>query len=135
MDLKRMPDEEFCVVVAAPTSRIAMHVTITESGSVSLSGKLAEQFVKKPVEIRFNKNGTAIQITYSPSKDGPNIIIFPKNGRKLLPHAKEILSQQNVPFPAIFSSYDIPENGKWRGALQENPTAKPSPAFRNTKKK
>lgn len=130
-----MLDEEFCVVVTAPISRIAMQVTIAESGSVSLNGKLAEQFAKKPVEIRFNKNGTAIQIACSSSEGNPNNIVFPKNGRKLLPRAKEILSQQNVPFPAVFSSYDTPENGKWRGALQENPTPKHSPAFRSTKKK
>ena len=135
MDLKKMLDEEFCVVVAPPISRIAMQVTVVESGSVLLSGKLAEQFAKKPVEIRFNKDGTAIQISCSSNKECTNSIVFPKNGRKAIPHAKDILTQQKVTFPAIFTSYDTPENGKWRGARQENPTTKPSPTSRSTKKK
>lgn len=135
LDLRNMSDEEFCVVVTPPVTRVAMQVTIDESGNVSLSGKLAEQFSKKPVQIRFNKEGTAIQITCSKNKADTTDIVFPKSGRKTIPSAKEILKQNRITFPVVFSSYDVPENEKWRGARQENPILKPSAGSRNTKKK
>lgn len=135
LDLKNMSDEEFCIVVTPPVTRVAMQITIDESGNVSLSGKLAEQFSKKPVQIRFTKEGTAIQISCSKDKADTYDIVFPKSGRKMIPSAKEILKQNRIAFLVVFSSYDMPESGKWRGARQENPTPKPSACSRNTKKK
>lgn len=135
LDLKNMSDEEFCIIVTPPVTRVAMQVTIDESGNVSLSGKLAEQFSKKPVQIRFTKEGTAIQISCSKNEADTYDIVFPKSGRKMIPSAKEILKQNRIAFPVVFSSHDMPENEKWRGARQENPMPKPSAGSRNTKKK
>lgn len=133
LNLKNMPDEEFCFVVTPPVSRVAMQVTLDEKGIVALSGKLAEHFSKKTVEIRFNKELSAIQIAHVPGDTAQ--IVFPKSGRKCIPNAMEFLQQQRLVFPVVFSSYDIPENGKWRGARMENPTPKPSVCSRSTKKK
>lgn len=135
LDLKNMPDSEFCDIVTPPVKRVAMQVTLDITGKVSLSRKLAEQFTGKPVEIRFNKARTAIQFVCLPEYTKNEAIVFPKNGRKTIPHAAELLKQASVSFPVVFSSYDIPENEKWRGARQENPTIKRSASSRNTKRK
>lgn len=135
LDLKNMPDSEFCDVVTPPVKRATMQVTLDKEGNVSLSGKLAEQLSGKPVEIRFNKARTAIQIVCLPEHMKNRSIIFPKNGRKTIPNAAELIKQVSVSFPVVFSSYDIPKNGKWRGGRQENPTTKPSAHSRNTKQK
>ena len=135
LDLKNMSDSEFCDVVTPPVKQAAMQVTLDKAGNVSLSGKLAEQLSGKPVEIRFNKARTAIQIVCLPEHMKNGSIIFPKSGRKAIPNAAELVKEASVSFPVVFSSYDIPENGKWRGARQENPTTKPSVHSRNTKQK
>lgn len=135
LDLKNMSDSEFCDVVKPPVKRAAMQVTLDKAGNVSLSGKPAEQLSGKPVEIRFNKARTAIQIVCLPEYMKNGSIMFPKNGRKTIPNAAELVKQVSVSFPVVFSSYDIPENGKWRGARQENPTTKPSRSSRSTKQK
>lgn len=135
MNLKNMTDAEFCDVVKPPVKQFAMRITLDKAGNVSLSGKLAEQLSGKPEEIRSNKERTAIQIACLPEHRKSGSIVFPKNGRKTIPHAAELLKQASVPFPAVFSSYDVPENGKWRGARQENPMPKPSVPSRSTKRK
>ena len=135
LNLKSMRDEEFCVIVKPPVARISMQVTIDEGGNVSLSAKLAEQFAKKPVQIRLNQEATAIQIACVEEFDRMDRIVFPKNGRKKIPDAYEILKRQLITFPVIFSSYDLPENEKWRGGRQENPTTKPLTSSRSAKKK
>lgn len=135
LDLKNMPDSEFSIAVTPPVPRVAMRVTVDENGKVLLSGKLAEQFSKKPVDIRFNKALTAIQISCLPGGIGTGAIVFPKNGRKTIHSAATLLKQASISLPVVFSSYDTPENGKWRGARQETPMQKPSASFRNTKRK
>ncbi len=133
LNLKNMSESEFCVVVASPVPRVTLQVTLDESGTVTLSGKLAEQFSGKPVEIRFNKARTAMQISCLPESSDGKPIVFPKNGRKSIPNAAEQLRAAAVALPTVFSSCDLPENGKWRGARQENPTRKSSASSRSTK--
>lgn len=135
LDLKNMSDADFCVVVTPPVPRSALQVTLYETGKVTLSGKLAEQFSGKPVEIRFNKARTAMQISCLPEPSDGKPIVFPKNGRKSIPSAAEQLRAAAVALPAVFRSYDLPENGKWRGAHQENPTKKSSASSRSTKQR
>lgn len=135
LDLKSMSDAEFCVVVTPPVPRATMQVTLHETGKVALSRKLAEQFSGKPVDIRFNKARTAIQLSSLPEPSGDHLIVFPKNGRRSIPSAAEQLRAAAVALPVVFRSYDLPENGKWRGARQENPTQKSSASSRSAKKR
>ena len=62
LDLKNMTDEEFSILVTPSAPQAAMYVKVEETGSVLLSSKVAEKLAKMPVQIRFNKDCTAIQI-------------------------------------------------------------------------
>lgn len=135
LDLKNMSDAEFCVVVTPPVPRAILQVTLHENGKVILSRKLAEQFSGRPVDIRFNRERTAIQIACLPEPSGNYAILFPKNGRRSIPSAADQLRAAAVALPVVFRSYDLPENGKWRGARQENPTKKSSASSRSTKRR
>ena len=132
LDLKNMPDEEFSILVAPSAPRTVMYVRIEEDGSVLLSSKAAEKLVKIPVQIRFNKNCTAIQIAAAESE---NSVTFPKSGRKTVPKAAKILKENGIPFPAVFHGDICGEAAKWRGERQLNPTGKPSQISRGIKKK
>ena len=110
----------------------AMYVKVEETGSVLLSSKVAEKLAKMPVQIRFNKDCTAIQICIAGSGDS---VTFPKSGRKTVPNAAKILRENRIQFPAIFNGEICGENAKWRGELQVNPTGKPSQTIRSTRKK
>lgn len=122
LDLASMTNEDFCTPITPPVSRTAAQIVIDESGMVSLSSKLALKFSKKPVQLRFNKDRTAIQISYAESGADPLSIIFPKSGRKPLPSAQELLKQKRITFPAVFRSYEPLDGEKWRGAHMVNPT-------------
>ena len=112
LDLRSMSDEEFSVLVTPSVPQAAMYVRVEESGKILLSSKVAEKVAKTPVHIRFNKDYTAVQISKADMQE--KSILFPKNGRKTVPDA---------------------EFDKWRGERQQNPTAKPSPTTRGTRKK
>ena len=86
-----------------------------------------------PVHIRFNKDYTAVQISKADMHE--KSILFPKNGRKTVPDAAEILKRNHIPLPAVFQGYFCAEFDKWRGERQQNPTEKPSPTTRGTRKK
>lgn len=133
LDLRSMSDEEFSVLVTPSVPQAAMYVTVEESGKVLLSGKVAERVAKKPVHIRFNRDYTAIQISKADAEE--KSILFPKNGRKTVPDAAEILKRNRIPLPAVFQGYFCTESDKWRGERQQNPTTKPSRATPSTKKK
>ena len=105
---------------------------VEETGSVLLSSKVAEKLAKMPVQIRFNRDCTAIQICAAGSADS---VTFPKSGRKAVPNAAKILRENRIQFPAIFNGEICGENTKWRGERQVNPTGKPSQTIRGTKKK
>ena len=62
LDLKNITDEEFSILVTPSAPQAAMYVKVEETGSVLLSSKVAEKLTKMPVQIRFNKDCTAIQI-------------------------------------------------------------------------
>lgn len=132
LDLKNMTDEEFSILVTPSAPQAAMYVKIEETGSVLLSSKVAEKMAKMPVQIRFNKDCTAIQICAAGSGDS---VTFPKSGRKTVPNAAKIHRENRIQFPAIFNGEICGENVKWRGALQVNPTGKPSQTIRSTRKK
>ena len=120
LDLKNITDEEFSILVTPSAPQAAMYV------------KVAEKLTKMPVQIRFNKDCTAIQICVAGSGDS---VTFPKSGRKTVPNAAKILRENRIQFPAIFNGEICGENVKWRGALQVNPTGKPSQTIRSTRKK
>lgn len=134
LDLRSMSDEEFAIVVTPSAPQTATHITIDESGKVLLSSKVAEQFAKKSVQLRFNKDFTAIQLAQLSAEADLNSIVFPKNGRKTLWNATELLKKNHIPLPAVYQGYCL-ESGKWRGERQQNPTVKSSASTRNTKKK
>lgn len=63
LDLKNMSDEEFSILVTPSAPQAAMYVRVEEPGSVLLSSKVAEILAKVPVQLRFNRDCTAIQIS------------------------------------------------------------------------
>ena len=132
LNLKSMPDEEFSILVTPSVPQAAMNVKIEENGNVSLSSKVAEKLVKIPVQIRFNKDCTAIQIAAAESE---SCVTFPKSGRKAVPNAAKILREHNIPFPVVFHGELCEETGKWRGERQLNLIGRPLQITRSTKKK
>lgn len=74
-----MTDEEFSILVTPSAPQAAMYVKVEETGSVLLSSKVAEKLAKMPVQIRFNKDCTAIQICVAGSGDS---VTFPKERQK-----------------------------------------------------
>lgn len=133
LNLEAIPEEEFCVPVKPIAPRPTMQLIIHEQGIVTLNGKLAEKFANRPVQICFNKARTAVQITCV-EKGNPLGITFPKNGRKKLVNAYELLQEQ-VAFPAVFQNNTPIENDKWRGALAPNPMQSSLHATQSKKKK
>lgn len=133
LDLRSMSDDEFSVLVTPSIPQAAMSIRIDEDGMVLLSSKVAEKYAKVPVQIRFNRDCSAIQI--SQASEEMNSVTFPKNGRKKLPNAAQILKQNKLSFPVTFQGYICGEAEKWRGARQLNPTQKPSQTTRDAKKK
>lgn len=131
IDLRSLPDDAFIHIVTPMDSNPYSRITIQENGFVLLSSKVAEQFAKKPVQMRFNKDCSAIQL-FCIGEDSS--MVFPKSGRKMLPSAKGFLQDSKIDFPAEYRGYCI-EEGKWRGELQPNPTVSPSPSTRSMKKK
>lgn len=133
LDLRNMSDEESTMVVAPSVPQASAHITVNEEGQVLLSSKAAGIFANKPVQLRFNRDFTAIQLALT--EEDPNSVIFPKNGRRKLPNAAELLKRNHIPFPAVFQGCFFQEFGKWRGERQQNPTVKSSASTRSTKKK
>lgn len=135
LDLASMTNEDFCTPVTPPVPQTSARIVVDEFGMVSLSNNLALAFSKKPVQLRFNKDRTAIQISHAESATDPFCIVFPKSGRKLLPNAQELLKQKQIAFPAIFRSCEPPDGEVWRGAYVPNPTTSSRPASPAKKKK
>lgn len=132
LDLKNMPDEDFSILVTPSVPQTLMYVKVEENGYVLLSSKVAEKLAKVPVQIRFNKDCTAIQIS---AEGYENSVIFPKNGRKSMPNTAKILREKRIPFPVVFRGDVCGENAKWRGERQVNPMERPSQITCNIKKK
>ena len=129
-----MSDDDFSIIVTPAIPQSAMQVTVTEDGWVSLNSKLARQFAKKPVQLRFNRDLTVLQIAHAEGSE-PDHFIFPKSGRKPIPNASALLKGVHMPFPVVFRGILLDDIEKWRGERQENPTKKHSPTTRSTKKK
>ena len=135
LDLRSMSDDEFTVLVPPTVPQTTMRVTVEESGKILLSSKVAAKLSQTPIRICFNQDYTAMQISASIGKPGEGSIIFPKNGRKGGLNAAEKLRKSNIPLPAVFCGYFCDASNKWRGERQLNPTSKPLPTSRSTKKK
>lgn len=132
MEWKNIPDEEFSILVKPTVTQPVTFAKVSADGYISLSCKIAEKFGKKPVQIRLNRDCTAIQIAQA---EGENCVIFPKNGRKRMPEVVRILGEHKVPLPAVYAGGFCDYQLKWRGVGQENPTGRQSPITRATKKK
>lgn len=132
LDLRSMSDEDFSVLVTQSVSRTTMRVTVSESGAILFSSKVAEKLSKIPVRIQFNRGYTAIQISKIASETEEGGIILPKNGRKTGLNAAEILKENHIPLPAVFHGYFCSDD-KWRGERQQNPTSRHSQTIRSTK--
>ncbi len=132
LDLKSIPDEDFSILVTPSAPRSVMYVRVEEDGKVLLSSKVSEKMAKIPVQLRFNKDCSAIQISAAGCESS---VTFPKSGRKALPNASEILKEHGVPFPAVFHGDICGDAVKWRGELQPNPTGGHSQITRGTRKK
>ena len=132
LDLKSMSDEEFNILVVPSVPRASMYVKIEENGGMLLSSKLAAQLSKIPLQIRFNNDCTAIQLVVAESECS---VMFPKNGRKMMPNAAKILRERKISFPVVYRGEICEERIKWRGERQENPTKKQSTITRSIKKK
>lgn len=133
LDLRSMSDDEFSILVTPTAPQAVMYIKISEDGAVLLSSKVAEKYAKVPVQIRFNRDCSAIQI--SQTSEEMNSVTFPKNGRKKLPNAAQILKQNKLSFPVTFQGYICGEAEKWRGERQQNPIIKPLQTTHGTKKK
>ena len=129
--MKNILDEEFSILVTPSAPQTVMHVRVEETGSVLLSSKVAEILAKVPVQLRFNKDCTALQIS---TGECENSVIFPKSGRKTVPNAANILRDHRISFPVVFRGDIYGEADKWRRARQPNPAGKPSQITRGTKK-
>ena len=125
MDLKRMPDEEFSILVTPSVPKTVMYVKVEENGNALLCSKVAERLAKIPDQLRFNKDCTAIQLS----------VIFPKGGRKTMPNAAKLLAERKAPFPVVFRGEFFEETNNWRGERQSNPTMWSSQTTRSTRKK
>lgn len=75
MEWKNIPDEEFSILVKPTVTQPVTFAKVSADGYISLSCKIAEKFGKKPVQIRLNRDCTAIQIAQA---EGENCVIFPK---------------------------------------------------------
>ena len=133
LDLRSMSDEEFSVLVTPSVPQAAMYVRVEESGKILLSSKVAEKVAKTPVHIRFNKDYTAVQISKADMQE--KSILFPKNGRKTVPDAAEILKRNHIPLPAVFRAISARNstNGEVNGSktLLQSPRQLPGVQGRN----
>lgn len=103
-----------------------------EDTFLSCTDKVAEKLVKIPVQVRFNKDCTTIQIAAAESESS---VTFPKSGRKAIPNAVKILKENRIPFSVIFSGALCEDAAKWRGERRINPTDVLLQTTRGTKKK
>ena len=151
LDLRNMSDAEFSVFVAPPAPQSVLQVTIQEDDHVQLNSKLANQFAKKPVQLRFNPDFTALQIALAEEsyadhftfpKSGRKTIrgiadyfTFPKSGRKTIRGIADYFRKVHIPLPVVFRGILLDGSAKWRGERQANPFGKQSTTSRSTRKK
>lgn len=134
LDLRNMSDAEFSISVAPPAPQSVLQVTIHEDDHVQLNSKLASQFAKKPVQLRFNPDFTALQIalTEEPYTDH---FTFPKSGHKTIRGIADYFRKAHIPLPVVFRGILLDGSAKWRGERQANPFGKQSTTSRSTRKK
>lgn len=101
LDLKNMTDEEFSILVTPSAPQAAMYVKVEETGSVLLSSKVAEKLAKMPVQIRFNKDCTAIQICVAESGDS---VTFPKSVEKQFPMPQKFSERTEFNFQQFLTA-------------------------------
>lgn len=134
LDLRNMSDAEFSVFVAPPAPQSVLQVTIHEDDHVQLNSKLANQFAKKPVQLRFNPDFTALQIALTKDLYADHFT-FPKSGRKTIRGIADYFRKAYIPLPVVFRGILLDGSAKWRGERQANPFGKQSTTSRSTRKK
>lgn len=134
LDLRNMSDAEFSVFVAPPAPQSVLQVTIHEDDHVQLNSKLANQFAKKPVQLRFNPDFTALQIALTEDLYADHFT-FPKSGRKTIRGIADYFRKAHIPLPVVFRGILLDGSAKWRGERQANPFGKQSTTSRSTRKK
>lgn len=130
---KRIPLEEYCIVVANPINRLnAAFVNIYKDGRFNMNSKLALKLGGKKINIRFTKD-----VRYFMMVEGvdENAIIFPKNGSKKIDEISSLLSQHKVTLPAQYEVWFDEETEIWRGELAANPTIPAQIKHHNSKAK
>lgn len=132
IDLRNMPEENFSVSITPPALRSTLQLTINGEGYVSLNSKLIELFAKKPVQIRFTQDFSAMQITCVAEEDS---FVFPKSGRKYIPEIVGRMNALHISFPAGYRGLLMENDMKWRGGRLENPTIKRSQTTHTTGKR
>ena len=134
LDLRNMSDAEFSVFVAPPAPQSVLQVTIHEDDHVQLNSKLASQFAKKPVQLRFNPDLAALQIALAEEPYADHFT-FPKSGRKTIRGIADYFRKAHIPLPVVFRGILLDGSAKWRGERQANPFGKQSTTSRSTRKK
>lgn len=130
---KRIPMEEYSIVISNPTNRLSMIcVNIYKDGRFNMNGKLAEKLGGKKISIRFTKDARHFAMIES---EDTNAIPFPKNGYKKLEEISKLLTIHKVSLPAQFEVWYDEEMHAWLGELAENPTILQSGKPHSSKKK
>ena len=134
LDLNAMSEDEFSILVRPRASQPVLQITVDESGRITLNNKLSAQLAAKPLELRFNPDFTAMQLSLL-QETFDHFFAFGKNGRKTIPEAALLLKEARVPLPAVFRGSFCAGGQEWRGQRQPNPTTGPLPTTRKTKQK
>ena len=132
LDLKRMPDEEFSILVTPSVPKTVMYVKVEENGNALLCSKAAERLAKIPRSTSIQQRLHRHPLFAAGSESS---VIFPKSGRKTMPNAAKLLAERKAPFPVVFRGEFFEETNKWRGERQSNPTMWSSQTTRSTRKK
>ena len=128
-----LPLEQFTFVVDPPEMRMkAYYVSIYADGRFNLNGRLADKLSRKPLQIRFNRDGTRLCLLETAEE---RTMQFPKNGSKKLPDAVAYLKKQKILIPARYTMGYSEEYRSWQGVLEENPTFSQASGHSNTKRK
>ena len=115
-----------------PTVRSAGHNSGRRSRPAQQQA--ANQFAKKPVQLRFNPDFTALQIALTKDLYADHFT-FPKSGRKTIRGIADYFRKAHIPLPVVFRGILLDGSAKWRGERQANPFGKQSTTSRSTRKK
>lgn len=128
-----LPLEQFSFVVDPPKMYAkTYYASIYTDGRFNLNSRLAEKLSGKPLQIRFNKDGTRLCLIESAEE---KTMQFPKNGTKKIPDVANYLKKQKILLPARYTVGYSEEYSSWQGFLDENPTFTQASRRPNSKRK